>query len=145
MATITTAYKGDMLFLTQIGSHSMVTDVPAPMGGKDRAPTPPELFIASLGTCVGALVAQYCGRNGVNADDMTVAVDYKKADQPTRLTDLVVTINLPHASCQDREAAIRRVAEHCPVHQTIVTLEDVQFNIYDHDHPLPVAEEALKG
>ncbi|MFW5709795.1 MAG: OsmC family protein [Chloroflexota bacterium] len=141
MATITTAYKGDMLFLTKIGNHSLLTDVPAAMGGKDRAPTPPELFIASLGTCVGALVAQYCGRNGINIDDMTVDVDFKKADQPTRLTDLMVTINMPNASCQDREAAIRRVAEYCPVHQTIVTLEGIQFAIFDRDHPMPAQAE----
>jgi putative redox protein len=141
MTTITTTYKGDMLFLTRIGNHSLLADVSETMGGKDRAPTPPELFIASLGTCVGALVAQYCGRNGIDAGDMTVAVDYKKADQPTRLTDLVVTINMPHASCQDREGAIRRVAEHCPVHQTIVTLEGIKFVLFDRDHPMPAPEE----
>lgn len=142
MTTITTTYKGDMLFQTRIGSHSLLTDVPAAMGGKDRSPTPPELFIASLSTCVGALVAQYCGRNGIDANDMSVAIDYQKVDGPTRLTDLVVTINMPNASCLDREKAIHRVAEHCPVHQTIVTLEDITFVLYDRDHPMPSPLEA---
>lgn len=131
MSAITTQYKGDMLFQTQIGSHSLLTDVPAPMGGKDRAPTPPELFIASLGTCVGALVVQYCTRNGLDTTDLTVDVNFSKADQPTRLKDITVTINMPHATCGDREDAIRRVAAHCPVHETIVTMSDIHFEIVD--------------
>lgn len=135
MAKITTSYKGDMLFQTIIGSHSLLTDVPAAMGGKDRAPTPPELFIASLSTCVGALVAQYCGRSGIDANDMSIEIEFTKADQPSRLTDLVVTINMPNALCMEREEAVRRVAEHCPVHQTIVTLENIQFVLHDRTHP----------
>ena len=57
MAKITTYYKGDMLFESKLGAHSVIIDVPAGMGGKDRGPTPPEIFIASLGSCVGAFVA----------------------------------------------------------------------------------------
>lgn len=131
MPTILTQYKDDRLFQTQLGSHSLLTDVPAAMGGKDRAPTPPELFVASLGTCVGALVVQYCERNGMDTRDMSVGVDFTKTDQPTRLKDLKITINMPHSTCKDREAAIRRVAAHCPVHETIVTLDDIEFVIVD--------------
>ena len=47
MAKITTYYKGDMLFESKLGNHSVIIDVPAGMGGQDRGPTPPELFIAS--------------------------------------------------------------------------------------------------
>lgn len=62
MPTIETTYRGDMEFETVLGSHRLVIDAPASMGGKDRGPTPPELFVASLGSCVGAFVASYCGR-----------------------------------------------------------------------------------
>jgi hypothetical protein len=48
---------------------------------------------------------------------------------------------MPHASCRDREEAIRRVAEYCPVHQTIVTLEGIKFVLSDRDHPIPAQEE----
>jgi uncharacterized OsmC-like protein len=126
-----------MLFQTQIGSHSLLTDVPAQMGGKDRAPTPPELFVASIGTCVGALVVQYCTRNGLDTTDLSVDVNFSKADQPTRLKDIAVTINMPHATCGEREEAIRRVAAHCPVHETIVTMSDIRFEIVDQGQLVP--------
>jgi uncharacterized OsmC-like protein len=42
-----------MSFETTLGNHRLLIDVPASMGGKDRGPTPPELFVASLGSCGG--------------------------------------------------------------------------------------------
>lgn len=130
MSKITTHYKGDMLFESQLGEHKVQIDVPASMGGSDRGPTPPELFVASLGSCIGAFVADYCGRAGVDTRDMTVDVTFDKADEPTRLINLKVLVNVPHGECDERrKKAILRVAQHCPVHETISTLEgiDIEF------------------
>ena len=129
MAKLTTYYKGDMLFESKIGAHSVVIDVPAGMGGKDRGPTPPELFVASLGSCVGAFVAHYCGRAGIDATEMTVDVTFDKVDNPTRLANLKVRVELPHGECADRQAALHRVAEHCPVHETILTMQGIDIEI----------------
>ena len=118
-----------MLFESKLGNHSVVVDVPPGMGGADRGPTPPELFIASLGTCVGAFVANYCGQAGIDASDMTVDVAFDKVEDPTRLVNLRVKVNLPKDGCNGRAKALRRVAEHCPVHETIATLEGIEFEI----------------
>lgn len=129
MPTITTAHKGDMLFESQFGDHSVLIDVPPAMGGANRGPTPPELFIASLGSCVGAFAATYCHQAGIDTRDMTIDVSFDKVDNPTRLANLKITVNLPYGDCSLREQALKRVAEHCPVHETIVTLEgiDIEF------------------
>lgn len=130
MATITTTYQGDMLFESQLGNHKVQIDVPANMGGSDRGPTPPELFVASLGSCVGAFAATYCRQAGIDTADMTVDVSFDKVGNPTRLTNLAITVNLPYGDCSGREKALLRVAEHCPVHETISMLEgiNIQFN-----------------
>lgn len=131
MSTISTIYKGDMLFQTQInGYHAILTDVPDAMGGKDRAPTPPQYFIVSLGACVGAMVANYCKSHGIDSTDMKVDVKFEKADKPTRLTDLKIKVTLPNAECAGKQAEIlKRVAEHCPVHETINMMQNVDFEI----------------
>lgn len=131
MGVISTYYKGDMKFESEMGKHTMTIDVPAAMGGSDRGPTPPELFIASLGSCVGAFVANYCAKSGVDATDLRVDVAFEKAENPTRLTDVQVTIFLPHGECKNRRQAMQRVAEHCPVHETIATMKDVEMKIID--------------
>jgi putative redox protein len=129
MGKVTTYYKGDMLFESKLGNHSILIDVPAGMGGSDRGPTPPELFIASLGSCVGAFVVNYCGKSGVDTKDMTVDVTFDKVEDPTRLVNLKIEVNLSNGDCEKREKAILRVAEHCPVHETIATLESIEINV----------------
>ncbi|MGC9358444.1 MAG: OsmC family protein [Anaerolineae bacterium] len=129
MAKITTFYKGDMLFETKIGKHTLVSDVPEDMGGKDRGPMPPQLFVASLGSCVAALVADYCEKTGIDTTDLSVDVFFEKVSDPTRLTDIRVSVRLPHGDCSRRMHALERVAKHCPVHATIDTLEDISFEI----------------
>jgi len=129
MATITTYHKGEMLFETELGKHSILVDVPASMGGSDRGPTPPEVFVASLGACVAALVANYCNKANLDTEGLSVDVDYAKAEDPTRLVDLNIKIKVPNADVSGREKAIARVAEHCPVHQTICTLEGVGIEV----------------
>jgi putative redox protein len=129
MGKVTTYYKGDMLFESKLGNHSVVIDVPGVMGGSDRGPTPPELFIASLGSCVGAFVANYCGKSGVDTNDFTVDVTFDKVEDPTRLVNLKVDVNLPNGDCEKRQKAILRVAEHCPVHETMKTLEGIEIKI----------------
>lgn len=127
MAKITTDYKGDMLFESKIGNHSVIIDVPPDMGGTDRGPTPPQLFVASLGSCIAAFVANYCNNTGIDATDMTVDVTFDKVEDPTRLVNIKVHVNLPHGDYKRREKALLRVAEHCPVHETISNLEGIEI------------------
>jgi len=127
MATITTYHKGDMLFESQIGNHGVIIDVPDSMGGSDRGPTPPQIFIASLGSCIGAFVANYCNNVGIDTTDLSVDVSFEKVEDPTRLTNVKVQVNVPNGDISGREKALLRVAGHCPVHETICTLEDVDI------------------
>lgn len=129
MSHITTYYKDDMLFETKIGEHSIMIDVPESMGGHDRGPMPPQLFIASLGSCVGAFVASYCREHDLDASGMTVDFEFGKESNPTRLTDFKVVVNLPNADITRKEEVLRRVAEHCPVHETIRAFEGMSIDI----------------
>ena len=118
-----------MLFETQLGKHNVLIDVPPSMGGGDRGPTPPDFFVASLGSCVAALVANYCRTADIDTTDLAVDVTFDKADDPTRLTNVKVWIHLPNGNVNGREKAILRVAERCPVHETICSLDSVQISL----------------
>jgi len=129
MAKITTYHKGNMLFESKLGNHTILIDVPPGMGGSDRGPTPPELFVASLGSCIGAFVAHYCNKSGIDSKEMTVDVSFDKAEDPTRLVNLTVKVNLPNGQCNGRRKALLRAAQHCPVHEAISTLQDIDFEL----------------
>src|SRR3990172_10254864 len=112
MGKITTYYKGDMLFESKLGNHVISTDVPAnPVWkGQDRAPTPPEFFLLSIGSCVAAFVVQYCNNAGIDTKDMSVDVSYDKVEKPAHLTNIRVNVNLPNGDLKERKSAVQRVA-----------------------------------
>jgi len=81
--------------------------------------TPSELFIASLGTCIGLYVASYCRHHGIPCQGMTVELSRETARAPSRTTKVTAVIKLGAAlSPQDAEA-ILHVARHCHVHESI--------------------------
>jgi uncharacterized OsmC-like protein len=131
MSTITTRYLGDMLFESELGNHRLRIDVPPAMGGSDRGPLPPQIFIASLGSCIGAFVANYCRQAGIDCSDLSVDVSFEKAEKPGRLTNLKATVYLPNAACGEREKAICRVAEQCIIHETLAHFEGLDVTIVD--------------
>lgn len=108
-----------------------MTDVPAKMGGKDRAPTRPQMFVASLGSCIGAFVAAYCGSSGIDNDGLRVDVSFDLADKPMRLKNIKAKVYLPNGSCKGREKAVHRAAQHCPVHSSIDLFDELDIEIID--------------
>jgi len=139
MSQITTRYKGDMLFESALGSHSVVIDMPTLMGGKDRGPKPAELFIAALGSSIGGAVADHCKRLNFDTRDMTVDVTFNEVTHPTRLANLRVTIHLPHCVCAGQEQAILQITEHCSIYESLGMLKGIQIELVDKQ-----ASEVLK-
>jgi putative redox protein len=133
MPTVTSQHIGDMIFETSIGNHKIVSDVPTSpeWGGKDRHPTPPDYFVASLSSCIAAFVVQYCRQAGLDASGTLVEILYEKATQPSHLKDIVVNISMPQVSLGERIEAIRRVSAHCTVHETISRMGTVTINVKD--------------
>ena len=131
MSVITTTYKDDMLFQTSIGHHSILVDVPDVMGGKDRAFTPPQIFIASLSSCIGAFVANYCNDHNLDTTGLKVTMEFDKVANPTRLVNLRARVELPNCELGRREEAMKRVAMACPVHESIKDFGGIDLQIFD--------------
>jgi putative redox protein len=91
--------------------HTLTIDVPADMGRTDRGPQPPQLFITSLGSCIGAFVAQYGERTSMNTSGMTVdRLSFEKATDPTRLINLGCRQTVK-CRMRQRVSAIHKIAE----------------------------------
>ncbi len=53
-----------------VRGHRVLVDQPAGDGGQDTAPTPTELFVASLATCVAFYGGRYLTRHGIAGTDL---------------------------------------------------------------------------
>ena len=53
--------------------RQVTTDQPVDEGGTDTAPTPFDIFLASLATCAGVYVTDFCNRLNIPADSITLS------------------------------------------------------------------------
>jgi putative redox protein len=65
---------GSPQFQIKTRGHSIVSDQPVEQGGYDEGMTPPELFLASLGSCAGYYAAQYLRKHKLAAEGTVVRV-----------------------------------------------------------------------
>ena len=103
-----------------VRGHRLVVDQPADAGGRDSAPTPTELFVASLATCVAYYAGRYLTRHGCSRDGLAVSVGYEMAsDRPARVGGIRLTVRVPAGLPPERWAALRAVISHCTVHNSL--------------------------
>ncbi len=94
---------------------SIVTDQPVAAGGEGSAPSPFELFLASLATCAGYFVLSFCQQRNLPTDGIRV-VQRQETDPETHLVSKVkIEIQLPADFPEAYRPAVIRAAELCTV------------------------------
>ncbi|MFD5256396.1 OsmC family protein [Streptomyces bobili] len=107
-------------YTVDIRGHRLQVDQPAEAGGTDTAPTPTELFAASLATCVAFYAGRYLHRHGLPRTGLRVRTEFTMAtDRPARVASLRVVVVPPPELPAQRRDALLAVASHCTVHNTL--------------------------
>jgi putative redox protein len=124
-------------FTIGIREHLVDVDQPVGDGGADTAPTPTELFVASLVSCVAFYARRYLARHHLPTTGLTVTTDYRMGSHPARVSDMRIEIALDSAIPHDRREALLAVASHCTVHNTLT--QPAAIDIALADSPSPTA------
>lgn len=107
---------GDRHRITVRG-HELVVDQPLGAGGEDAAPTPTELFVASLASCIGHYARRALGSSSPGA---TIHCAWElSTGRPWRVTAIDIRVDLPADTPAARRAAVERAVSHCTVHNSI--------------------------
>ncbi|MFJ6783334.1 OsmC family protein [Streptomyces yangpuensis] len=111
--------EGDV-YVVDVRGHRLRVDQPTEAGGTDIAPTPTELFAASLATCVAFYAGRYLRRHGLTCAGLGVSAEFVMAtDRPARVTAVRLVIVPPPQLPEGRRAGLIAVASHCTVHNTL--------------------------
>ena len=89
-------------------------------GGQDRGPSPVELMAGSLGACIAMNVQDYCRKHEVEGD-VEVSLTIELEDKPKRIGRIVVDLEVPDSVPEKKIEAIKRVAQRCPIHETLMS------------------------
>jgi len=119
MDLINIARGEGLQFKIQVRGHEVSSDMSEKDGGQDRGPSPVELLAGSLGACIAMMVETYCNRHGYTDGEVGVSLTLEIADSPKRVGGIVVDVELPDGIPEDKKEVIKRMAERCPVHETL--------------------------
>ena len=95
------------------------TDQPTLGGGDNTAPTPFQVFLASLGTCAGIFVLGFCRQRGLPTEGIRLIqrIDFNRV---SHLLDAVeIEIQVPPSFPQKYHEALVRSADQCLVKRVI--------------------------
>ena len=112
--------------------HSLVCDQPPGNGGADSGMTPPELMLASLGTCAAFYAAQYLRNHHLSQHGLEVAVNAEKAAAPARLGSFHIEVTVPGLESQ-HEAGILRAVNACLIKNTLAMPPAVETTLVTHE------------
>lgn len=116
-------------FEAEARGHKILCDQPHENGGEDAGMTPPELLLASLGTCSAYYALQYLKSRSLPTEALSVKVSAEKAAQPARLGSFRIDVEIPVLEERHLEG-IRRAIEKCLIHNTLLHSPTVELSLH---------------
>lgn len=124
-----TSFLSGVSFTVDARGHKLVCDQPAGAGGEDSGMTPPELFLASIGTCAGYYAVQYLKARNLPPDGLNIRVTAEKAMQPARLGAIRIDVESPAAEDERHHAGLVRAVEKCLIHNTLLHKPEIAIAV----------------
>jgi ribosomal protein S12 methylthiotransferase accessory factor len=91
------------------------TDQPVVDGGLGSAPSPFDLFLASIGTCTGYYVLSFCQKNHIPTDNITLSVSMDWNPKTHLVEHCDITIKVPADFPEKYTNAVIKAADVCTV------------------------------
>lgn len=114
------SFPGGVAVSAQVGGFNVLTDQPPAAGGQGSAPSPYDLFLASLGTCAGFFALRFCQQRELPSEGLSLELDYRRDPETKKLLKVEIRINLPAGFPDKYRAAIIRATDQCAVKKALV-------------------------
>jgi len=116
-------------FAIQARSHTIVCDQPAENGGEDSGMTPPELLLASLGSCAAFYAVQYLKTRNLAESGVGVSVIAEKLKSPARLGNFQIRVACPVSLTEEQTEGLMRSVHHCLIHNTLLSPPEIEIEL----------------
>jgi putative redox protein len=103
--------------------HRLIADEQADLGGADAGPTPSELLLAALASCVAVTLQMYAGRKGWDLRQARVEVNGR--DEAGRYV-IERRLTLEGDLDAEQRARLTEIAGRCPVSKRLMQGVDIR-------------------
>jgi uncharacterized OsmC-like protein len=117
---VTVEHLGAVQFEIKARQHTISCDQPTENGGYDEGMTPPELLLASLGSCAGFYAAQYLRKYKLATEGTRVRVTADKLKEPARIGNFRIDIETTVELSDQHRAGVEKAVHQCLIHNTLL-------------------------
>lgn len=117
--SMTISWVGGVQLAAEVRNHSVLVDQPVEEGGQDQGITPVEMFVTSLGTCIGYYAVRFFQRHKIPTAGLKVVMQWGYAEQPHRIGSITARVDLPGKLDPAMQDRLLKVLEGCTVHNSI--------------------------
>jgi len=114
-------FDGGKVITAHINGHTIRTDQPLTAGGENSAPSPFELFLASIGTCAGIYIKSFCDQRNISSENIKIIQTAEYNKETGLPVNIKLDIQLPPDFPEKYKAAVINAAELCKVKKTIAS------------------------
>jgi len=120
MLEVTVEHLGAVQFEIKARGNTVICDQPEENGGFDEGMTPPELMLASLGSCAAFYAVDYLKRSKLDVQGTRVRVRAEKAKNPARLDDFKIEVDVPAGLSEAHVKGLEEAVHRCLIHNTLM-------------------------
>lgn len=126
---ITVNHLGDVQFEIKARQHTVISDQPSDNGGYDEGMTPPELMLASLGSCAAFYAAAYLKKHNLATVGTKVRVTCDKVKPPARLDNFRIEVEVKVELDEKHRAGVMDSVHRCLIHNTLLQPPKIEIAI----------------
>jgi ribosomal protein S12 methylthiotransferase accessory factor len=128
---ITVGFPGNKKVYAEYKGFTIQTDQTREAGGEGSAPSPFDLFLASLATCGGIYVVDFCRNRGIPLDGIKFTQSMTRDPETKMVNEVAIRIELPKGFPDKYKDGLLRAVDLCTVKRHILnppkfTLEAVK-------------------
>lgn len=115
MPYLTVEFPGGMRVDAKLKNFTIKNDQPVTSGGEGSAPTPFELFLASIASCAGTYALSFCRNKGIDTKGMRLSMDVERSKETGMVSKVNIDLKLPEGFPEKYRSAIINSMNLCTV------------------------------
>jgi putative redox protein len=105
------------------------TDQSKAAGGEGSAPSPFDHFLASIGTCSGIYVVDFCTNRGIPLERIRIVQRMERDKEKKMITGITLDIEVPPDFPEKYKVPLARVVDLCTVKKHIMNAPSFAINV----------------
>ena len=107
------SFPGGRKVYSDYKGFTIKTDQSKKDGGDNTAPTPSDLFFASVGACMGLYALDFCNKRKIDPGQLKLSVEVQSHDKTRLVEEMIFNIDLAPEFPQKYDSALIRSMKLC--------------------------------